>query len=63
LKKTFNRTMNESGSRSDTASLSERWSAVDDYLTCITECSLDDGTCITRCMETHLKPEDPASTP
>jgi hypothetical protein len=55
--------MNESGSRSDTASLSERWSAVDDYLTCITECSLDDGTCITRCMETHLKPEDPANTP
>ena len=55
--------MNESGSRSDMASLSERWAAVDDYLTCITECNLDDGTCITRCMETHLKPDDPTSTP
>ena len=55
--------MNESNGRSDAASLGERWAAVDDYLICITECSLNDGTCITRCMETHLKPEDPANTP
>ena len=55
--------MHESNDRSDAASLGERWAAVDDYLACITECSLNDGTCITRCMETHLKPNDPTSTP
>lgn len=55
--------MAEPNGSSGTAPLSERWAAVDDYFVCITECSLDDGTCITRCMETHLKPEDPASTP
>ena len=53
--------MNEPNGRSDPASLSERWASVDDYLICITECSLDDGTCITRCMETHLKTNDPTN--
>ena len=55
--------MNEFNDGSDAVSLSERWAAVDDYLTCITECSLDDGTCVTRCLETHLKPNEPTSTP
>ena len=35
-----------------------RWDAVDNYLVCISECSLDDGACVTHCMEVHLKPED-----
>jgi hypothetical protein len=36
----------------------DRWSAVDNYLICISECDLNDGTCITRCLDTHLKEED-----
>ncbi|AII45442.1 hypothetical protein KR49_03055 [Synechococcus sp. KORDI-49] len=52
--------MAEPNGSSGTAPLSERWAAVDDYFVCITECSLDDGTCVTRCMETHLK-QDGAS--
>ncbi len=31
--------------------LSQTWDAVDTYFECITTCSLDDGECITRCVE------------
>jgi hypothetical protein len=27
------------------------WDAVETYFHCITECSLDDGECVTRCVE------------
>jgi len=27
------------------------WDAVETYFECITECSLDDGACVTRCVE------------
>lgn len=36
------------------ASIAERWVTVDSYFECITECDLDDKTCITKCMVTHL---------
>ena len=39
-------------------STGDRWAAVDSYLVCVSECSLDDGACVTRCMEVHLKPEE-----
>ena len=29
----------------------ETWDAVETYFECITTCSLDDGECITRCVE------------
>jgi len=29
----------------------ERWDAVDQYFVCISECSLDDGECVTQCVE------------
>ena len=35
----------------------ETWDAVESYFHCITECSLQDGECITRCLEV-LKEED-----
>ena len=31
--------------------LSQTWDAVDTYFECITTCSIDDGECITRCVE------------
>ncbi len=31
--------------------LSQSWDAVETYFQCITTCSLDDGECITRCVE------------
>ena len=36
----------------------DRWAAVDSYLVCISECDLNDGQCVPRCMEVHLKPEE-----
>ena len=39
-------------------SIGERWAALDDYFVCITECDLNDQTCITRCLVTHLKIDD-----
>lgn len=50
--------MDKQGSKPQSSTSGDRWSAVDDYLVCITECSLDDGACITRCMEVHLKPDE-----
>ena len=35
-------------------SITERWQTVDDYFDCISECDLDDGTCVTTCVRTHL---------
>ena len=29
----------------------QTWDAVETYFECITTCSLDDGECITRCVE------------
>ena len=29
----------------------QSWDAVETYFECITTCSLDDGDCITRCVE------------
>ena len=31
--------------------LSQSWDAVETYFECITTCSLDDGECITQCVE------------
>lgn len=28
------------------------WDAMESYFECITTCSLDDGECVTRCVET-----------
>ena len=35
----------------------QTWDAVETYFECITTCSLDDGECITRCVE-QLKDAD-----
>ncbi len=32
-------------------SIMQSWDAVETYFECITTCSLDDGECITRCVE------------
>ena len=42
-------------------STKERWASVDSYLICISECDLNDGRCMTRCLEVHLKEEEPAA--
>ncbi|MFZ4565428.1 MAG: hypothetical protein ACOYMY_03115 [Prochlorococcaceae cyanobacterium] len=34
------------------------WDAVETYFNCISECSLDDGECVTRCVE-ELKAPGP----
>tara|TARA_B100001939_G_scaffold308603_1_gene289306 strand:+ start:1545 stop:1718 length:174 start_codon:yes stop_codon:yes gene_type:complete len=34
------------------------WDAVETYFHCITECSLDDGECVTRCVEDLRASED-----
>jgi hypothetical protein len=33
-------------------SAEETWDAVESYFECITTCSLEDGECVTRCVET-----------
>lgn len=40
------------------SSISERWDALEDYFTCITECNLNDQNCVTTCLTTHLKIDD-----
>ena len=35
----------------------QSWDPVEEYFQCITTCSLDDGECITRCVE-ELKESD-----
>ncbi|MFM7393963.1 MAG: hypothetical protein ACKO22_06290 [Cyanobium sp.] len=35
----------------ETASSQENWDAVEMYFECITTCSLEDGECVTRCVE------------
>ncbi len=49
------------GPRSTTGHAREQqdqtWDAVETYFECITTCSLDDGECITRCVE-QLKDSD-----
>ena len=37
----------------------ETWDAVETYFQCITTCSLDDGDCITQCVE-QLRDADDA---
>ena len=39
-------------------SLIQSWDAVETYFECITTCSLDDGECITRCVE-QLRDAEP----
>ena len=36
----------------------QTWDAVETYFECITTCSLDDGECITRCVEQLKDAED-----
>ena len=35
----------------ESASSQENWDAVETYFECITTCSLEDGECVTRCVE------------
>jgi hypothetical protein len=35
----------------ETNPVGETWQAMDTYFECITTCSLEDGECITRCVE------------
>ncbi|WP_186541445.1 hypothetical protein [Synechococcus sp. BIOS-E4-1] len=42
--------------------MTERWDALEDYFVCITECDLNDETCITSCLVTHLKIDDGSET-
>ena len=37
----------------------QTWDAVETYFECITTCSLDDGECITRCVEKLKDSDDP----
>jgi len=39
-------------------SITERWQVVDDYFECISMCDINDGTCITTCVNTHLNIDD-----
>jgi hypothetical protein len=41
----------------DSAEHAQTWDAVETYFECITTCSLDDGDCITQCVE-QLKDTD-----
>ncbi|WP_320675638.1 hypothetical protein [Prochlorococcus sp. MIT 1300] len=36
----------------------QAWDAVETYFECITTCSLDDGECITRCVEQLRESDD-----
>ena len=36
----------------------QTWDAVETYFECITTCSLDDGECITRCVEQLRESDD-----
>ncbi len=38
-------------SRDQSQDLTQGWDAVETYFECITTCSVDDGECITRCVE------------
>lgn len=39
------------------------WDAVETYFNCISECSLDDGECVTRCVEELKAPESEGIDP
>ena len=41
----------------ESAEHAQTWDAVETYFECITTCSLDDGECITQCVE-QLKDTD-----
>jgi hypothetical protein len=38
----------------------QTWDAVETYFNCITECSLEDGACIARCVEELRDGAEPA---
>ena len=38
-------------SQDDSRHTVTQWDAVETYFECITTCSLDDGECVTRCVE------------
>ncbi|MEJ6657802.1 MAG: hypothetical protein QNL17_03220 [Synechococcus sp. ChSW.bin.154] len=44
-------------SMTERAEHAQTWDAVETYFECITTCSLDDGECITQCVE-QLKDTD-----
>ena len=46
-------------SRANGADHEQTWDAVETYFQCITTCSLDDGECITQCVE-QLRDADDA---
>ena len=40
-----------SGTMHQSESANHTWDAMDSYFECITTCSLDDGECVTQCVE------------
>ena len=42
---------NHNGSLSSDPQHEQTWDSVETYFQCITTCSLDDGECVTRCVE------------
>ena len=42
----------------DHSSITERWDALEDYFVCISECDINDQTCTTRCLSSHLELDD-----
>lgn len=40
------------------SSITERWDALEDYFVCISECDINDQTCTTRCLSSHLELDD-----
>ena len=44
-------------SAADSDQHDQTWDAVETYFECITTCSLDDGECITRCVD-QLRDDD-----
>jgi hypothetical protein len=39
------------GTRQQSESENQTWDAMESYFECITTCSLDDGECVTQCVE------------
>ncbi len=39
-------------------SLAQSWDAVETYFECITTCEIDDGECITKCVEQLRETEE-----
>ena len=50
--------MYELNNECDQRPLSESWEALDSYFACISECSMNDRTCVSRCLDQHLNIDD-----